>query len=64
MDNLNSGLIASAVFVAIVAGLAESIGVLALAVIVFIVIAVMRWNFVEPAKAGLAQKWKDAEKNR
>jgi len=60
---INSRLIASAIFIAFVAGLAESIGVPSLAVIVFIVIAVMKWNFVEPAEAGLAHDRKDAEKN-
>ncbi len=64
MDNLISGLIASVIFVAFVAGLAHSIGVLPFAIIVGLVIVMMLWDFVGSARAGLAQEKKDAEKNR
>lgn len=61
MDNLISGLIASVIFIAFVAGPAESIGVVPFAIVVVIVIAMMLWDFVESAKAGLVQERKDAQ---
>ncbi len=45
MDNLISGLIAAAIFIPFVGGLAVSIGVVPFAVIVIIVVAMLLFDF-------------------
>lgn len=64
MDNLISGLIAAAVFIAFVAGLAESIGAVPFIVIVAIVIGMMLTDFVESARAGLREEKEKADRRR
>ena len=54
--NLISGLIALVIFIAFVADPTESIGSVPFAIIVVIVIAMMPWDFVESANAGLVQE--------
>ena len=53
MDNLISGLIAAAIFVPFVGGLAVSIGVVPFAIIVVIVVAMMLIDFYQSARDGL-----------
>lgn len=53
MDNLISGAIAVAVFLAFTLGLAESIGALPFALIVIIVCALLCTDFYQSAKQGL-----------
>ena len=53
MDNLISGLIAAAIFIPFVGGLAVSIGAAPFAVIVVIVVAMMLFDFYQSARDGL-----------
>ncbi len=56
MDNLISGLIAAAIFIPFVGGLAVSIGVVPFAVIVIICVAMMLFDFFQSARDGLRAK--------
>ncbi len=56
MDNLISGLIAAAIFISFVVGLAVSIGVVPFAVIVMIVVAMLLVDFFQSARDGLRAK--------
>ncbi len=53
MDNLISGLIAAAIFIPFVGGLAVSIGVVPFAIIVVIVVAMMLFDYYQSARDGL-----------
>jgi MFS superfamily sulfate permease-like transporter len=53
MDNLISGLIAAAIFIPFVGGLAVSIGVTPFAIIVVIVVAMFLFDFFQSARDGL-----------
>ena len=53
MDNLISGLIAAAIFIPFVGGLAVSIGAAPFAIIVVIVIAMMLFDYYESVRDGL-----------
>ncbi len=53
MDNLITGLIAAAIFIPFVGGLAVSIGAAPFAVIVVIVVAMMLFDFFQSARDGL-----------
>ncbi len=53
MDNLISGLIAAAIFILFVGGLAVSIGAVPFAVIVMIVVAMLLFDFFQSARDGL-----------
>ncbi len=53
MDNLISGLIAAAIFIPFVGGLAVSIGVAPFAIIVVIVVAMFLFDFFQSARDGL-----------
>jgi hypothetical protein len=53
MDNLISGLIAAAIFIPFVGGLAVSIGAVPFAIIVLIVVAMMLFDFFQSARDGL-----------
>lgn len=53
MDNLISGLIAVATFLAFAVGLAFSIGSIPFGIIIFIVSAMVLFEFYQSAKAGL-----------
>ena len=53
MDNLISGLIAVAVFLAFTIGLAFSIGSIPFGIIIFIVSAMVLFEFIQSAKSGL-----------
>ena len=53
MDNMISGLIAAAIFIPFVVGLAVSIGVAPFAIIVAIVVAMMLFDFFQSARDGL-----------
>jgi hypothetical protein len=53
MDNLISGLIAAAIFIPFVGGLAVSIGVVPFAIIVVIVVAMFLFDFFQSARDGL-----------
>ena len=53
MDNLISGLIAAAIFIPFVVGLAVSIGAVPFAVIVMIVVAMLLFDFFQSALDGL-----------
>jgi uncharacterized membrane protein len=53
MDNLISGLIAAAIFISFVVGLAVSIGAVPFAVIVMIVVAMLVFDFFQSARDGL-----------
>jgi di/tricarboxylate transporter len=56
MDNLISGLIAAAIFIPFVGGLAVSIGAAPFAVIVVIVGAMFLFDFFQSARDGLRAK--------
>lgn len=56
MDNLISGLIAAAIFIPFVVGLAVSIGALPFAIIVVIVVAMMLFDYYESVRDGLRAK--------
>ena len=56
MDNLITGIVAIAVFVAFVAGLAQSIGAVPFIVIVAIVIAMAGFDFWQSARQGLREE--------
>lgn len=56
MDNLITGAIAVAIFLAFVLGLAESIGKIPFAVIVVIVSALLCTDYYQSAKEGLKQE--------
>jgi 4-hydroxybenzoate polyprenyltransferase len=56
MDNLISGLIAVAIFLAFVLGLAHSIGQLPFVLIVVIVSAMLCFDFYQSARDGLAEE--------
>ncbi len=56
MDNLICGLIAAAIFISFVVGLAVSIGVVPFAVIVIIVVAMLLVDFFQSARDGLRAK--------
>jgi choline-glycine betaine transporter len=56
MDNIITGAIAVAIFLAFVLGLAESIGALPFAVIVIAVCIMIVTDFVQSAKAGLKEE--------
>jgi len=56
MDNLITGLIAVAVFLAFVLGLAASIGTIPFAVIVLIVSGMIVTDFYQSAKQGMKQE--------
>ncbi len=64
MDNLISGLIAAVIFIAFVAGLAETINTIPFAIIVFAVIAMMLTDFVQSVKKGFRNGKKNNNKNR
>ena len=53
MDNLISGLIAAAIFIPFVGGLAVSIGAPPFAIIVVIVVAMMLVDYYQSARDGL-----------
>jgi hypothetical protein len=53
MDNLISGLIAAAIFIPFVGGLAVSIGAVPFAVIVVIVVAMYLFDYLRSARDGL-----------
>ncbi len=53
MDNLISGLIAAAIFIPFVGGLAVSIGAVPFAIIVVIVVAMMLIDYYQSARDGL-----------
>ena len=53
MDNLISGLIAAAIFIPFVGGLAVSIGAVPFAVIVVIVVAMFLFDYFQSARDGL-----------
>lgn len=56
MDNLITGAIAVAIFLAFVLGLAESIGKIPFALIVIIVSALLCTDYYQSAKEGLKQE--------
>ncbi len=56
MDNLITGLIAVAVFLAFVLGLANSIGAIPFTIIVLIVSAMIVTDFYQSAKQGLEKE--------
>ena len=56
MDNLISGLIAAAIFIPFVGGLAISIGAAPFAVIVVIVVAMMLIDYFQSVRDGLRAK--------
>ena len=56
MDNLITGLISVAIFLAFVFGLAESIGALPFFIIVLIVAILLVTDFVQSSKEGLRQE--------
>jgi uncharacterized membrane protein len=56
MDNLITGAIAVAIFLAFVLGLAESIGKLPFALIVVFVSALLCFDFYQSARDGLAEE--------
>ncbi len=56
MDNLITGLIALAVFLAFVLGLANSIGAIPFTVIVVVVSAMIALDFYQSAKQGLEKE--------
>jgi hypothetical protein len=56
MDNLITGLIAVAVFLVFVLGLAASIGTIPFAIIVLIVSGMIVTDFYQSAKQGMKQK--------
>jgi hypothetical protein len=56
MDNLITGLIAVAIFLAFVLGLAASIGTIPFAIIVIIVSGLIVTDFYQSAKQGLEQE--------
>jgi len=56
MDNLITGAIAVAIFLAFVLGLAESIGKIPFALIVVIVSAMLCTDYYQSAKEGLKQE--------
>ena len=56
MDNVISGLVAIAIFVPFVVGLAISIGVVPFAVIVLCVVAMMLYDYYESVRDGLRTK--------
>ncbi len=56
MDNLITGLIALAVFLTFVLGLADSIGALPFTIIVLIVSALIVTDYYQSAKQGMKQK--------
>ena len=53
MDNVISGLIAAAIFIPFVGGLAVSIGAVPFAIIVVIVVAMMLIDYYQSARDGL-----------
>ncbi len=59
MDNLITGLIAVAIFLAFVFGLAESIGALPFFLIVLIVAIMLVTDFYQSAREGLKQENND-----
>ncbi len=56
MDNLISGLIAAAIFIPFVGGLAVSIGAAPFAIIVVIVVAMFLFDFFQSVRDGLWAK--------
>ncbi len=58
MDNIITGAIAVAIFLAFVLGLAESIGALPFAIIVIAVCLMILTDFFQSAKAGLKEQQK------
>ncbi len=56
MDNLITGILAIAVFVAFTAGLAQSIGAIPFVFIVAIVIAMAGYDFWQSARHGLREE--------
>jgi 4-hydroxybenzoate polyprenyltransferase len=56
MDNLISGLIAAAIFIPFVGGLAVSIGAAPFAIIVMIVVAMMLYDYYESVRDVLRAK--------
>ncbi len=56
MDNLISGLIAAAIFIPFVGGLAVSIGAVPFAIIVVIVVAMMLIDYFQSVRDGLRAK--------
>lgn len=56
MDNMITGILAAAVFIAFVAGLAESIGAVPFMVIVAIVIVMVLVDLVQSIKAGFSSR--------
>ena len=62
MDNLITGLIAAVIFIAFVAGLAETINTIPFAIIVFAVIAMMLVDFGQSVKKGFSEDRKKAAK--
>lgn len=62
MDNLITGLIGVALFLAFVLGLAHSIGQLPFVIIVLIVCALLCFDFYQSARQGLAEEKEKKEK--
>ena len=56
MDNLISGLIAAAIFIPFVVGLAVSIGAAPFAIIVLVVVAMMLFDYYQSVRDGLRAK--------
>jgi uncharacterized membrane protein len=63
MDNIITGAIAVAIFLAFVLGLADSIGKIPFTLIVVIVSAMLCFDFYQSARAGLAEEKKKKEKS-
>ncbi|MHA1598530.1 MAG: hypothetical protein ACTSV1_07390 [Alphaproteobacteria bacterium] len=64
MDNLITGSIAIAIFVAFTAGLAETIGTVPFSIIVASVIIMALIDFLQSAKKGLADEKAKREKGK
>ncbi len=64
MDNLITGLIAAVIFIAFVAGLAETIATIPFAIIVAIVIGLMLTDFVQSVKQGFREEKKKKAANK
>jgi uncharacterized membrane protein YccF (DUF307 family) len=64
MDNLITGLIAAVIFIAFVAGLAETINTIPFAIIVFAVIAMMLVDLGQSVKQGFREDKKKAAKKK
>ena len=56
MDNMITGILSAALFIAFVAGLAESIGALPFMIIVAIVCVMLLVDFIQSIKAGFSSR--------